>query len=137
VVGKALRAILAADANVTALVGTRIYPNRARQGSPQPYVTYNTVTGESIMSTASHSGLGNQTFQVDVWDDDYADAHDAAEKIRLALQDYTGTISGVAIQDCFADGGPRDDLGVFADGRETSLARVSRDYKIWFAEAAS
>ena len=135
-IGNAVRGILTNDAGVAALVSTRIYPNYAPETPTQPYVVYNLVDSESVMSLTGHSGLGRHTYQIDVFDDDYGDAHQVAEEIRLALQDFQGTQNSVDFQDVIA-GPMSDDLSRFQDGSETPICRVTRDYTFWFAEAAS
>lgn len=133
-IGNAFRAILTADADVTTALGSRIYPQMARQGVSQPYAVYNVVAELQVQSLSAHSELARATVQLDVFDDDYADAHDAAEKCRLALQDTTGTYATVVVQDVFSEGGLQDDIGTLPDGTEVKVHRVSRDFVLWYRQ---
>lgn len=135
---EAIRAILAADAGVQAVLGDppRFSPNMARQNSPRPYAVYTTVDSAHVQDLNAHSNLASHLFQIDVFDEDYLDAHGAMEAIRLALQDTDGTFGTVEILDIYADGGLQDGIGSFPGGSEINLARVSRDFTVWFREAA-
>lgn len=78
------RALLAGDAGVTALVGTRIAQNAVAQGAPVPYVVF----------TATHTpelGLDNTvladqvTITVQCWAKKAADADTLADAVQAAL----------------------------------------------------
>jgi len=89
----ALRAILIADAEVLAAVGTRIYPDL-----PQ-IPTFPTIAIDGV-STNQDGVLDfiNTVAQVTVWDDDFTRCQETALTVRYALQRYKGRVDGLRIE---------------------------------------
>lgn len=93
----ALVAKLKATAALTALVGTRIYPNGAPQGS-LPAVFYLTVDDIKLYTHDGISAQESPNIQFTVYADTVNQAAAVAEQIRTALHGYTGTLSGITVQ---------------------------------------
>lgn len=95
--GKAIYSILTGDSAVIALVGSRVYPQIAAQGAAFPFVVYlvNDLTPSDTKSGVST--LDEVRYEVLAIAETYAEAADLNEKIRTALDRYTGTVSGVVI----------------------------------------
>ena len=95
--GKAIYSILTSDSDVSAIVGTRVYPQIAAQGAAFPFVVYliNDLTPSDTKSGVST--LDEVRYEVLAIAETYAEAADLNEKIRTALDRYTGTVSGVVI----------------------------------------
>lgn len=95
--GKAIYSILTGDSAVSALVGSRVYPQIAAQGAAFPFVVYlaNDLTPSDTKSGVST--LDEVRYEVLAIAETYAEAADLNEKIRTALDRYTGTVSGVVI----------------------------------------
>lgn len=103
----ALYAILAAAPGVSALVGTRIYPDRAPDAFVSPYIAYQLISGARDQTQESAVSISTQRFQIDC----IASASSAAAKILAAevknvLHGYTGTIAGVKVDYINAFDGP-------------------------------
>ena len=97
-VGVALKTILRADADLAALVGTRVYafPLRQKKNDADivvPAVTYQRVSGprDALL------GIGKPRYQFTVWSDMYAEARDVAQAVDDCLQRYKGISEGVSI----------------------------------------
>lgn len=97
-VEEAIKSILDGASGLTALVGTRIYPNRIPQETAMPAVDYQRISGPRLHAMGGGPGLTYPRFQVNSWSDDYLESKNVAEEVRLALQDYTGTIASTVIQ---------------------------------------
>lgn len=97
-IGKAVYAILTGDATVSGLVSTRVYPVRAPQDVSYPYVVYTPTNTTPTDTKDGVSPLDVIGVQVDVYDDNYDDMVTLAGAIRNALDRYSGTAGGQAVQ---------------------------------------
>jgi len=88
--GTALRLHLLDEPDVTALVGTRIYPrDRVPQGCARPYLTCFEVFGTHRLA---HDGPGGQRvgrYQIDVWAETHDGARSLADVVRIALNGWS------------------------------------------------
>jgi len=99
----ALYAFLAADAGVTAAVGSNIFPVRAPEGVT-PVLVYHKVSDPSIHSKDGDMNLAHPRFQITAWAGKYADAKAAIKAVRTALQGYTGPmLQGVAVPEIIVE----------------------------------
>jgi hypothetical protein len=95
---KGVRALLVADSTVTALIGTRIYPNQipvgvmpTKSGDP-PCVSYQCVSGSSEI-TLHREIQDERRIQFDAW----ATTTDQCQAIQSAIR-YVGTLpNGVRV----------------------------------------
>ncbi len=115
--GQTIYAVLAADAPVSALVGTRIYPFDAVPQNPtRPYVTYQRIFGEPVVVLNDWGTPENIVEQIDCWADDHATVEDLATKVRTAI-------------------GANFAVGRISDGAfyepDVDIARVSIDFSMW------
>ena len=95
--GKAIYSILTTDSAVSAIVSSRVYPQIAAQGAVFPFVVY-VMQGTDPSDTKSGvSTLDEVRYDIVVASETYAEASDLTNKIRTALDRYTGTVAGVVI----------------------------------------
>lgn len=127
---EALYAHLSTHAGLTALVGTRIYPQRLPQTPTLPAVTFFRVSGPTIQDFDG-TAKTRARFQLDCWaegDTAYADAHEVADQVIAALDGYGGQMGGA--------GGVWCDATLINDrdlpDPDTGWHRVSQDYEIWY-----
>lgn len=103
---------LQATAGVTTLVGTRIYPQAAPQGTTADYVTYE-FSGNPIQAHDGSGGLHRGRISFLCHATTYANAKAVAAAIRVALDGFRGTMQGVSVGACLqemeADAGFDDD----------------------------
>ena len=109
--GKAIYSILTSDSDVSAIVGTRVYPQIAAQGAAFPFVVYVLQDTSPSDTKSGVSTLDEVRYDIVVASETYAEASDLTNKIRTALDRYTGTVAGVVIdsiqfQDIDADNDP-------------------------------
>ena len=95
--GKAIFSILTTDSAVSAIVSSRVYPQIAAQGAVFPFVVYviNDITPSDTKSGVST--LDEVRYEILAISENYAEAAELNEKIRTALDRYTGTVAGVVI----------------------------------------
>ena len=97
-VGKAIYAMLSADADLTELVGTRIYPEMAPEEAPTPFLVYSILSVEpedTKQTTALVDVCNLETYAVS---ENYGDCMDVTEAARGALDRNGGNYAELAIQ---------------------------------------
>ena len=100
-VGDAIFNILDNDAAVSAIVGSRIFPNQIPQGEEFPVITYQYVSNQPTHIKNTVSKLDSIMLDVDLWSggtgDTYRDLVALAGAVRDALDRFSGTKEGVII----------------------------------------
>lgn len=127
----ALRTFLGATSAITALVSTRIYPEKLPAGTstnptPMPAVVYQLID-EPVITTHGNEQLFRARVQVDSWGGSYKSAHTLAAALHTALHGYRGLMGTVAVGGVFRQA-KRDD-----PDPETGLHRVIQDFFIHYA----
>ena len=111
-IGKAIYDILSNNAEVTALVGTKIYPVVLPMGVDFPAVVYRVVDTDP---TEVKQSLVQESYKVEVLvaEQTYDAAVNLGERIKTALNRVSGTFAGIKIQRCNytskSDGFDKDD----------------------------
>ena len=95
--GKAIYSILTSTSAVSAIVGTRVYPQIAAQGGAFPFGVYVLQDTSPSDTKSGVSTLDEIRYDIVVASENYAQASDLTGKIRTALDRYTGTVAGVVI----------------------------------------
>ena len=95
--GKAIYSILTNDSDVSALIGTRVYPQVAAQGAAFPFVVYVLQDNTPSDTKSGVSTLDEIRYDIVAAAETYSQLTDLTEKIRTALDRYTGTVSGIVV----------------------------------------
>jgi hypothetical protein len=123
------RIILAAPA-VSALIGSRLYPNIVPQKAPNPAMTYQQISGPRLHDMQGAVGMCKARFQINCWAASYAKAKELAETVRLTLDGYSseGTIKVIHLSN-------EGDLPKTKPGLD-QLTRYGKrlDFFVWFTE---
>lgn len=135
---------LAANAGVSALVGSRIYRDRATETDVLPYITYTRISEARHPHSTGTSGLVNAVYQINSWATERNDANEIAEAVRNALDTLTGTLGAGAvtettIRSCDLDASRDLDVPPTAgdqQGSDDGVAGVAQDYEFWYEETA-
>ena len=83
-VGAAIYNLLTTDAAVSALVGTRVFPELAVEGGDDPYIVYSVVSNTPV-DTKDSAPVDEAQIEVFSVANTYAKANDLADKVRAAL----------------------------------------------------
>lgn len=123
------RIILAAPA-VSALIGSRLYPNIIPQGAPNPAMTYQQISGPRQHDMQGAVGFAKARYQINCWAETYAKAKELAEVVRQVLDGYSS--QGVIKVIHLANEG---DLPKTSPGLD-QLTRYGKrlDFFVWFTE---
>ena len=91
-VGLALNSLLTGDSAVSTLVGSKVYPELAPEGTALPYLVYSVV---SNTPSDAKDGTPIDEAQVEIFSvaNSYGNANDLADKVRAALDRKSSTVS--------------------------------------------
>lgn len=125
-----LVAHLKADAGVSALVSSRIYPLLLPEGAALPAISYQTVGDVLHYSHSGNSKLRRARVQITCHADTYAGAKSLAGAVKTSLAGYRGSGGGLDVHGALVTN--------IYDGYGGPLAErpVQRlDVMIWYVEA--
>lgn len=126
-VEEAIWTLLQADANVTALISTRLYPVQMPQNPTYPNVVYSMVSDRGLDWLASDGGMQWSRYQFDCYARTYTQAKRLARTLRVALNHYSSTVGTIDIcQAKFLS--ELDDFEPVAE-----IYRVAVDFRIQYA----
>lgn len=96
-IGKVIYNLLSNAAAVTAIVGTKIFPEIAPEGTEAPAIIYDV---QNIEPQYSGSGLSHDLSSVDIdcFHKDYTDSVTLMVAVRAAVEMKSGTYNAVTIQ---------------------------------------
>jgi hypothetical protein len=92
-VGAAIYSLLVNDSAVSAIVGTRIYPELAEEGAAAPYVVYSVVSN-TPSDTKDGTPIDEAQLEIFSVGSTYAAANDLADKVRAALDRKSQIVVG-------------------------------------------
>ena len=131
-VTRALCDHMLADANITALVGTRIYQDMAPAGSALPRITFS-LGGEDYVEQlqGAAADLVHTTIQVDCWAATPDSTTTIAEALRQSLQGFIGAMGDLSldVRHCTI----RGRFSLFSEpdsADDISIYRISQDARI-------
>ena len=135
-IASAVRAVLAGNGAVAALVSTRIYPDRLPQNVTLPAISYAIYSEDSIEAMGGMTGLAETIIEVRCWSSTRLQATAMSDAVRLALASYQGTSAGVVIRRIHPDLGDvgRDEPD---DSSDKPIYWHERDYHAFYCEATS
>jgi hypothetical protein len=92
-VGAAIYSLLVNDSAVSAIVGTRIYPELAEEGASAPYIVYSVVSN-TPSDTKDGTPIDEAQLEIFSVGNTYAAANDLADKVRAALDRKSQIVVG-------------------------------------------
>jgi len=125
-VEKALVNILKTNVAVAALVTTRVFFADSPQSPALPFVLMTRIGTQYVHSLNSNAGLCNARIQLDCYSKTQKEARSVGQAVRLALDIFRGTDSGVNIQAVLL----LDTMDAYDETPE--LRRVTQDYHVWY-----
>jgi hypothetical protein len=93
-VEEALREKLLADATVSSLLGSRLYPLQAPQNEPYPFALYARASWRQEMALAGPVNLKHASIRLSVYAASYASLKACVRAVEDDLQGYRGTLDG-------------------------------------------
>jgi hypothetical protein len=96
--GKSIYNLLSNDANVSAIVGTKIFPYLAVDNIAYPYIVYSNNDSEFTDTKDGKSTLDIASYDIEIYSETITELSDLTTKVRNALDRYSGTVEGIDIQ---------------------------------------
>ena len=128
---KAIRSVLVASAPVNDLVSGRIYPYMRQQGQGFPAIVYSLDSTEPAHGLVGSLSLTRATLSIEQWADVYGDAKTLANKVKDALDGYTGTSESVVIKSCYHDN-DSGNVDISPIGMDRGMSSIDSEYIIWY-----
>lgn len=132
-VEKAIHDILTSDPAITAIVGSRVSLDFARQGTTMPYIVFGRFGTNRVMHLGGTSGLVQADIEVNLIGESYAVLVTLATEVREALASYQGTRRGVRIQNAVFDdewSAPNREVA----GSDFAVHQRQLDFLVWYEE---
>jgi len=129
--GKYLRMLLTADADVAGLAADRVYTEVLPQSPLVPAVVFTEVAGDEDVALDGPTGAASRRMQIDSWAKSRAEATALGRAVKCSLSGHVGAAAGLDVQIIF-----------FLTERwdfdaESALYRTSQDFEIWTTGDAS
>ena len=109
-IGPGVRSKLIADSDVSALVGTRIRPDKLAQTETLPAIAYTEINTEHDQGIDGPVGSRLTRLAVGCFDDSRLGANALAEKVRLAIDGETGTFGSETVDACVLEDTNQQDI---------------------------
>ncbi len=134
---KAAYALLSADATVSGLVGTRIYPVQAPKNATVPYIVYVLDAAQNeIFTTKGTTGLVSDSLEVYCVATEYGSARTLSDAVASVLNGYAGTAGTQVIRGAFRRGGSST-VEFVPPGADKPYYVISLDFEVWRQEATT
>lgn len=124
----AVKARLLAATGVTSLVGTRVNPLKLEQNTVYPAVTYRVINRQPNSLFQGDAALSSTVVEVESFGATYSSARSTADAVKSALQRWSGTATGVTVQQVFFN----DEISTYDP--EIRHWAISQDYTVWTEE---
>jgi hypothetical protein len=98
ILGKCIYNILSNDSDVSAIVGTNIYPSLSVENISYPYIVYDQQDHDFNDTKDGKSSLDVISYDVEIYCETLSQLNDLGIKVRNALDRYRGTVEGIEIQ---------------------------------------
>lgn len=131
---QAVYTLLVGEPTVSALVGTRIYPDEAPQDAAFPFVVYSQADRQSTMTYGGPVELDAWSMTIEVEAETKASVRATSQAIRTKMLGFRGTASGLLIRGVF-DQSESGSLEIPQHADERGVFSVQMDFTIWYIQA--
>jgi hypothetical protein len=97
-IGKLIYGRLSSASNITAIIGTNIYPDITPQNVDYPFIVYSIIDSNPVDFKDGQSNLEEIDLQIDVYTQNYDTTQNLSNLIRNRLDRFVGTIESVEVQ---------------------------------------
>jgi hypothetical protein len=125
----AIRALLVANAGVTAIAGQRVFFNALPQDQPLPNIVIYVIASTPTETLAAAIGPESQRVQITCRALSFAQVDDLGAAVHACLKDYVGTSSGMSIMRS------RPIMDVLQYDEATKVHRRIIDYRVSYRPA--
>lgn len=119
---------------IRGLIGQRLYPEMARQGTDTPYAVYSFPQEERIVALSLEStGVVRKLLQVDCWAPSQSLADSVATAMREGLHNQRGEIGGSFVLGMY-EVGTATQLEPPDDGSDAAIYGARVTFQVWSEE---
>jgi hypothetical protein len=97
-IGKLIYGRLSTASNITAIIGSNIYPDITPQNVDYPFIVYSIIDSSPVDFKDGQSNLEEIDLQIDVYTQNYDTTQNLSNLIRNRLDRFVGTLEGVEVQ---------------------------------------
>ena len=124
---------LSGSTAVTALGGTRVYPQVVPEGSSYPNIRFAVITDEVIHALSGPTTLRQATLQVDCYSQNsYSGSIAIAEAVMAQLNTNSTTFGSISIENSHVTGAGDDPPFAPTDGRDNYIFGKSLDVDLFY-----
>lgn len=128
-----LRSALVADATVSGLIGTRIYPVLAPASAAMPLVTWRRASIERQQTLAAPMGIPRVSVEYSIYATTYEQAREIADAMRLVLDGYGGTSDNTTVRQTSLED-ESDDFVTLAGADMPPVYQITQRFDTWWSE---
>lgn len=128
-----LRSALIANATVTGLVGSRIYPVLAPASASLPFVTWRRSGIEREQTLGNPMGVPRVTVEFSIFGTTYNQARELADAMRLVLDGYGGTADNTQVRQTALEN-EVDDFVNLQGSDLPPVYQITQTYDCWWQE---
>jgi hypothetical protein len=128
-----LRSALVASANVSALVGSRIYPILAPQTAALPFIVWRRSGISREHTLAGPMGVSTVSVEMQLLAATYEQARELADRCRLVLDGYGATLNNTEVKHVSLEQ-ESDDFVQLAGGDLPPVYQVTQTYNLLWQE---
>lgn len=129
-----LRSALVSSTSVTAMVSQRIYPLLAPKTAALPFITWRRSGIERQHTLAGPMGLPNVSVEMQSFAATYEDARELADRVRLVLDGYGGSVNNVEVKHVSLEQ-ESDDFVQLAGGELPPVYQVTQTFNVLWKES--
>ena len=129
-----LRAALVADATVSGLIASRIYPLMSSPETPLPFVLWRRTAARREQALAAPMGVPITTVEYSVYAATYEAARTIADAMRAVLDGYGGTVDNTTVNQTSLEN-ESDDFVTLAGADLPPVYQVTQTYDVWWQES--
>lgn len=128
-----LRTALVGNTSVTSMVGTRIYPLLAPKTAALPFITWRRSGISREHTLAGPMGVPNVSVEMQAFAATYEDVRQLADRVRLVLDGYGGTVNNVEVKHVSLEQ-ESDDFVQLAGGDLPPVYQVTQTFNVLWKE---
>ena len=128
-----LRNVLVTNTVASSLVGTRVYPILAPQSAAMPFITYRRAGIRRQQTLSGPMGVPQVTVELDIYAATYETAREVADRMRVVLDGYGGTVENVVVKQVSLEQ-ESDDFVSLAGSEMPPAFQITMVFDVWWQE---
>lgn len=129
-----LRSAMTADATVSGLIGSRVYPVLAPATAALPFVTWRRAGVQREQTLGSPMGTPRVSVEYSIYGTTYENARQIADAMRQVLDGYGGTSGTTTVRQTSLEN-EVDDFVQLAGADLPPVYQITQTYDVWWQES--